>query len=61
MLLNQDRLFFNFDSKCHFDVNLKTDEITGANIQHENIEDFIFWLLEDLDKEAEQFLNHPKA
>jgi len=61
LLLYQDRLFFNVASKCHFDVDLKTNEIAGADVQHEDIKDFILWLLEGLKKEVREFLEHPEA
>jgi hypothetical protein len=61
LLLNQDRLFFNVDSKCQFDVNFKTAEITGADVRHEDVSDFILWLVEGLEKEAKVFLKDPEA
>jgi hypothetical protein len=61
LILAQDRLFFNVDSRCGFDANIKTNELTGADCQHEDIRDFVLWLLEELEKEVRQFLKHPAA
>jgi len=61
LILFQERLFFNVDSKCRFEADLKTNEITGADIQHEDISVFILWLLEGVKKEAQEFVKNPEA
>ncbi len=47
--------------KPQIEVNIKTNEITGADVEHEDIKDFILWLLTGLEKEVNEFLKNPEA
>jgi len=61
LLFFQERLFFNVDSKCRFEADLKTNEITGADIQQDDFRNFILWLLEGLTNEVQAFAKNPDA